>query len=89
MSKQILTNVANESMDQLECAREHMAWINSLCWSISTLIKSGNQNHAQQLANVASYLANVASYLASDYQNILDDDVKRLGDQLAAADLRA
>ena len=82
MSKQILSNVANESMDQLECAREHMAWINSLCWSISTLIKSGNQNHAQQLANVASYLA-------SDYQNILDDDVERLGDQLAAADLRA
>ncbi|ANC84698.1 MULTISPECIES: hypothetical protein [Pseudomonas] len=82
MSKQILSNVANESMDQLECAREHMAWINSLCWSISTLIKSGNQSHAQQLANVASYLAH-------DYQSILDDEVKRLGDQLAAADLRA
>lgn len=82
MSKQILSSVANESMDQLECAREHMAWINSLCYSISTLIKSDNQSHAQQLANVASYLAH-------EYQSILDDEVKRLGDQLAAADLRA
>jgi len=81
MTKQILSNVANESLDQLQVARDHMAWINSLCWSISTLIKSGNQSHAQQLANVASYLA-------GDYRNILDDEVQRLGDQLATADLR-
>ncbi|AIN60184.1 MULTISPECIES: hypothetical protein [Pseudomonas] len=82
MSKQILSNVANESLDQLQVAREYMAWVDSLTWAINSSLKSGHDNHAKQLAGVVSYLA-------GDYHNILDCEIQRLGDQLAAADLRA
>ena len=84
-----VTNVANEAIDQLQVAREYLAWIDSLAWAINNSIKSGHDNHAKQLAGVVSYLAGVVSYLAGDYHNMLDCDIARLGDQLIAADLRA
>ena len=77
-----VTNVANEAIDQLQVAREYLAWIDSLAWAINNSIKSGHDNHAKQLAGVVSYLA-------GDYHNMLDCDIARLGDQLIAADLRA
>jgi len=75
-------NVANEAVDQLQVAREYMAWFDSLTWAINSSLKTGHGNHAKQLAGVVSYLA-------GDYRSILDCEIQRLSDQLTAADLRA
>lgn len=82
MSKQILANVANESLDQLQVAREYMKWFESLNWAIKNSLKSGHDNHAEQLASVVSFLT-------CEYYDLLSSETERLGDQLAAADLRA
>ena len=77
-----IATIANDAVDQLQVAREYMAWLDSLSWAIHSSLKSGHENHAKQLAGVASYLT-------GDYHNILDCEISRLGDQLTAADLRA
>lgn len=81
MSNQMLCTVANDSVDQLQVAREHIAWLESLAWAASTSLKAGHDHHAKQLAGAASYLA-------GDYKNCLDSEIQRLSQQLTAADLR-
>lgn len=77
-----VANIANDAIDQLQCAREYMGWMDSLSWALNQSLKSGHDNHAKQLAGVVSYLS-------GDCQNMLDCEVTRLGCQLAEADLRA
>lgn len=76
-----VTNVANEAIDQLQVARDYLAWMDSLSWAINNSLKSGQSHHAKQLAGVVSYLA-------GDYHNMLDSDMKILSDRLQALDLR-
>ncbi|KPB72509.1 hypothetical protein ACKUFS_20870 [Pseudomonas cannabina] len=73
--------IANEAIDQLQVAREYMAWMDSLSWALNQSLKSGHHHHAKQLAGVVGYLA-------GDYSNAIDCDITRLSDQLAEADLR-
>lgn len=77
-----VANIANDAIDQLQCAREYMGWMDSLSWALNQSLKSGNDNHAKQLAGVVSYLA-------GDYHNMLDCEITRLSGQLAESDLRA
>lgn len=75
------TNVANEAVDQLQVAREYLAWIDSLAWAINCSLKLDHSYHAKQLAGVVSYLA-------GDYHNMLDSEVKSLTDRLETLALR-
>lgn len=77
----VVTNVANEAVDQLQVAREYLGWMDSLAWAINNSLKTGQGHHAEQLAGVVRYLA-------GDYQTILDSEVKILSDRLQALDLR-
>ena len=70
-----VTTVANEAVDQLQVAREYMAWLDSLAWAINCSLKLNQGHHAKQLAGVVSYLA-------GDYHNMLDSEVKSLTDRL-------
>lgn len=81
MSHSEVTNVANDAIDQLQCARDYMAWFGSLSWAISSSLKKGHGHHAERLASVAQYLAD-------DYHNMLDCEVKSLSDRLNALELR-
>ncbi|VVM99020.1 hypothetical protein [Pseudomonas fluorescens] len=82
MSKQVaVTTIANKAVDQLQVAREYMAWFDSLSWAISSSLQKGHAHHAKQLAGVAQFLA-------GDYHNLLDHEVKSLNDELNALDVR-
>lgn len=74
--------VANEAVDQLQVAREYMAWFDSLSYAIGDSLKKGHGHHAAQLASVAQYLA-------GDYSNVLDGEVSSMNQRLNALELRA
>lgn len=82
MSRSVeVTAVANEAVDQLQCAVEYLSWFDSISWAIKKSLEQGHVHHAQSLAGAAQYLA-------CDYHNLLDDDVKRMNDRLKTLDLR-
>ncbi|MEJ5059255.1 MULTISPECIES: hypothetical protein [unclassified Pseudomonas] len=74
-TKDTITNIANEAVDQLEVASEYLAWFDSLSFAISSSLKNGHENHAVKLASIAQYLA-------SDYRSIVEQDVKTFNDRL-------
>ena len=76
-----VTTIANDAIDQLQCAREYMRWFDSLSYAISDSLKKGQEHHAVQLAGIAQYLA-------GDYHNMLDCDVESLNSQLDKLELR-
>lgn len=76
-----VTTIANEALDQLQCAREYMRWFDSLSYAISDSLKKGHDHHAAQLASIAQYLA-------GDYHNTLDCEVESLNEKLEALELR-
>lgn len=76
-----VATIANEAVDQLQVAREYLAWFDSLSWAISSSLKKGHEHHATQLAGIAQYLA-------GDYHNILDCDIKSFNGRLDALDIR-
>lgn len=75
-----LETVANQSVDQLKVASEYFGWIESLSWALSSSVKAGHEIHASQLAGVINYLCN-------DYGSILEDEVKRLSNELSDTSL--
>lgn len=81
ISQPTVTTIANEAIDQLQVAREYMAWFDSLSSAISSSLKQGHTHHAERLAGIAQYLA-------GDYHNMLDCEVESLNSQLHTLDLR-
>ncbi|NWD66392.1 hypothetical protein HX870_01985 [Pseudomonas gingeri] len=77
-----IATIANDAVDQLEVARDCMAWFDSLTWAIKTSFENGHDHHAKKLASLAQYLAN-------DYRDMLECQARQLSEQLSAADLRA
>lgn len=77
-----LSNVANEAVDQLQIARDYMAWLDSLAYAIGESIEKGHTTHAARLAGAAQYLS-------ADYHNLLDGEVTTLNQRLTALELRA
>jgi len=76
-----VTSVANDAIDQLQCARDYMAWFDSLSYAISDSLKKGHGHHAERLASVAQYLA-------GDYHNMLDCQIGELNAKLQTLELR-
>jgi hypothetical protein len=82
MNKQAtVATIANDAINQLECAREYIGWFDSLAWAISSSLKQCHEDHAARLAGVVQYLAH-------DYHNMIDCDVKSLNEQLNTLSLR-
>jgi hypothetical protein len=82
MSKQsVLTEVANEAMDQLQVAKEYLGWFDSLSWAISITLKNGHNQHADRLAGALQYLT-------GDYQSFLESDIKSFNERLDKIELR-
>lgn len=68
--------------EQLDCASDYVAWINSIAWAIGAALEKGNKDHAQRLAEAAQHLT-------GDYQFQLESDVRTLTKRLDALDMRA
>jgi hypothetical protein len=82
ISQPTVTTIANEAVDQLQVARDYMAWFDALSWAISSSLKKGQGHHAERLVSVAQYLA-------GDYHNMLDCEVESLNSQLDKLELRS
>ncbi|EJM73367.1 hypothetical protein [Pseudomonas sp. GM55] len=74
--------IANESLDTMECSRDHLRWLSALGKAIHTDLSTGH-------GLIAKDLADLAQYLADDHRNNLDDQFSQLNDQLEAIELRA
>lgn len=77
-----VTTVANEAIDQLECAREHMRWLSALGKAIHDDLASGR-------GFVAKDLASLVQYLADDHWNAVDHHISRANEQMNNLELRA
>lgn len=76
-----LAQIANESLDTMECSRDHLRWLSALGKAIHTDLSTGH-------GLVAKDLADLIQYLADDHRNDLDDQFSKLNDQLEAIELR-
>ena len=72
-------SVADGALDQLACASECLAWIDSLAWAIGAAIKAGMPGHAAELASAAQHLA-------SDCRGMINDQTDELHSRLEALD---
>jgi hypothetical protein len=82
MNKQsTLATIANETIDQLECAREHLRWLSALGKAIHDDLDTGR-------GFIAKDLGGLVQYLADDYLNTVDDHVTRANDRLQTLELR-
>ena len=82
MNKQsVVTAVANESLDAMQCSREYLRWLSSLGAAIHTDLKSGN-------GMVAKELASLLQFLADDHCNVLDCQIGEFNEKLEKLELR-
>lgn len=57
MNKQsVVTTVANESLDAMQCSREYMRWLSSLGSAIHADLTTGQGYIAKDLAGLVQYL---------------------------------
>lgn len=83
MNKQsVVTTVANESLDAMQCSREYMRWLSSLGSAIHADLTTGQ-------GYIAKDLAGLVQYLADDHCNILDCQIGEFKEKLQTLELRA
>ncbi|MDQ3203377.1 MAG: hypothetical protein M3Q94_14650 [Pseudomonadota bacterium] len=76
-----ITNVANESLDAMQCSREYLRWLSSLGAAIQTDLTTGK-------GFIAKDLAGLVQYLADDHCNVLDCQIGEFNEKLNALELR-
>lgn len=76
-----LAQIASESLDTMECSRDHLRWLSALGKAIHTDLSTGH-------GLVAKDLADLIQYLADDHRNDLDHQLSQFNDQLDAIVLR-
>ncbi|MNP55830.1 hypothetical protein D3C76_1505040 [compost metagenome] len=81
MSFSTLAQIANDSLDTMECSRDHLRWLSALGKAIHTDLSTGH-------GLVAKDLADLIQHLADDHRNDLDHQLSQFNDQLDAIVLR-
>jgi len=83
MNKQsTVATIANEAIDQLQCACEHLRWFSALGKAIHHDLDTGR-------GHIAKDLGGLVQYLADDYLNAVDDHITHANKQLDTLELRA
>ena len=77
MSFGTLAQIANDSLDTMECSRDHLRWLSALGKAIHTDLSTGH-------GIVAKDLADLIQYLADDHRNDLDHQFSKFNGQLDA-----
>jgi len=82
MNKQpVVTLVANESLDAMQCSSEYLRWLSCLGAAIHADLQTGK-------GMIAKELASLVQYLADDHCNVLDSQIGELSEKLATLELR-
>lgn len=83
-----LAMIADDAIEQIQCARHHGRWLSALMASIRDTLTSSGPACLEVRVSRAEDLASLGQYLADDMTGFLSDQEDALQQQLTAAEAK-